>query len=212
MKTMKLMAFAAIVMPLLYSCSGGAGSSGTPLFGSLTGVYEQFQTEKNKLTEEAQNIRTEAEKAKLIEKATKMSEEWKTKIEDSAKSLNGKAIKFEESNIKVVEPVSLEFEKITNKSDLTPRFKINGSAEAATEINTGLDYVLSAEKIYIVGYNAEGQQVYKIKAGTIPVENVEGKSVAKAGAPVKFEAISLSDKNLEDYKAAKTVKLELHRK
>ncbi len=211
MKGFKLMAYAAILMPMLFSCSGGAGSSDTLLFGSLPGVYEQFLTEKDQITEEAKNIKSEAEKAELIEKSEKMKKEWSAKIEESAKSLDGKPIEFAESDITVIDPISLQFDGFFSKSDLDPRFSVNGSAKAASEINTGFDYVISAETIYIVGYDAEGQQVYKTKAGFISVENVDGKAIVKAETPVTFDPILFSEKEIAEYKSAKTLKLEILR-
>ncbi len=211
MKIFRLMAIASTLMPLLFSCSGGAGSVGTPLFGSLPGVYEKFQKEKDQLTEAAKNIKSEAEKAELIEKSTKMQEEWGVKIEESAKSLNGKPIELAESNIKVTEPISLGFDRFSSKSDLMPTFRVSGSAEVTSEIETGFNYVLTSEKIYIVGYDAEGQQVYKAKVGFIPVVNVNKKAVVKAGTPVEFDGIWFYGKDVEAYKSAKTLKLEILR-
>ncbi len=212
MKSIRLMAFAAVLMPLLYSCSGGAGSSDTPLFGPIPGLYEQFQAEKDKITKEAENIKTEAEKAALIEKSTKMTEQWGVKLEEGAKSLNGKPVEFEVSNLMVNEPISLEFEGLKGKSDLLPTFKVNGRAVADADIDTGFDYVLPSEMVYIVGYDAEGQLVYKVKAGSIPAQNVDKKSVVKAGTAVTLSKVQFSSKNVEEYKAAKTLKLEIHRR
>lgn len=209
MKSIKLLALVAVLMPMLFSCSGGASSSNSALLGSLPDEYAKFQEEKAQIGEEAKNIKSEAEKKKLIEKAQKMEEKWSEKIEKSAKSLDGKPLEFAESDIKVTEPVSFEFDGFFSKSDLNPKFKINGSAEAATEINTGENYVLGYERVYIVGYDADGQVVCKIHAGSIAVENVDGKSVVKAGTPVEFSTFNFSSK--EDYGAAKTIKLEVGR-
>lgn len=212
MKSLKLfvatLAVAAITMS---SCSDGTGSSGTPLFGSLPGVYEKFQTEQDKLSEEAKNIKSEADKAKLIEKAEKIQEEWSAKIEESAKALDGKTIEFAESDIKINEPLSLEFDGFTSKSDLAPKFKINGSCETASEINTGVVYLGPSEKVYIVGYDADGQQVYKVKVGAVSAENVDGNAVVKAAEPVTFTPVYFSEKEVGEYKAAKTLKLEVLR-
>lgn len=209
MKSIKLLALVAILMPMLFSCSGGASSSNSVLLGSLPDEYAKFQEEKAQISEEAKNIKSEADKKKLIEKSEKMKEKWSAKLEESAKSLDGKPLEFAESDIKVTEPVSLEFDGFFSKSDLNPKFKINGGAEATTEINTGENYVLGSERVYIVGYNAEGQEVCKIHAGSIAVENVDGKSVVKAGTPVKFSSFHIGSK--EDYGAAKTIKLEVGR-
>lgn len=203
------MALAAINASILLSCSGGSGSSSAEsIFGTLPEVYEQFQSEKDQINEEAKNIKSEADKAELIEKSNKMQEKWSAKIEDSAKALDGKPIEFAESDIKVIEPVSLEFDGFFSKSDMNPKFNVNGSAEVVNEI-TADRYILSAEKVYIVGYDADGQQVYQINVGSVPVENVDGTAVIKAGTPVKFDSFHFSSRNITEYKAAKTLKLEV---
>lgn len=208
MKSIKTLALFAALMPLLFSCTG---SSDTPLLGSLPGVYKEFKAEKDKLADEAKNVKSEADKAKLIQKTEKLQDEWSSKIEDSAKALDGKPVEFAESDIKVTEPVSLEFDGFFSKSDMQPKFKINGSAEVVNEINTGSDYVLPNERVYIVGYDAEGKQVYKIHAGSVAAEDVDGKSVVKAGTPVTFSSFHYASKETEEYEAAKTIKLEVLR-
>lgn len=208
------MALVAALVPMLFSCSGGSGSSSSAasLFGSLPGVYEQYQAEKDQLSEEAKNIKSEADKKKLIEKSEKMQEKWGPKIEESAKALDGKPIEFAESDVKITEPLSLEFDGFTSsKSDFLPKFKVNGAAETASEINTEAVYLSSTEQVYIVGYNAEGEQVYKVKAGFVSAENVDGKAVVKAAEPVTFTSVCFSAKEVADYSAAKTLKLEVIR-
>lgn len=59
MKIIKLMALAAILMPLLFSCSGGGSSAG--MLGQLPDKYAQFTEEKAELKKEAENIKTEAD-------------------------------------------------------------------------------------------------------------------------------------------------------
>ena len=65
MKIIKLMALAAILMPLLFSCSGGSSSAG--MLGQLPDKYAQFTEEKAELKKEAENIKTEADKKRFLE-------------------------------------------------------------------------------------------------------------------------------------------------
>lgn len=211
MKIFKLMALAAIAMPFMFSCSGGGSSSDTLLFGALPGQFEQLLAEQAELKEKAKDIKSEAEKAELIKKSEEIKEKWSGKIEESAKALDGKQIEFAQSDVKVTQPVSLQYEGFFSKSDMTPKFKINGAAEVTSEINTDAPYILPSEHVYIVGYNAEGQEVYRIKAGFVAADNVDGKSVVKAGTPVTFDPIVFSDNKVEQYKEAKTLKLEVLR-
>ena len=211
MKKMKQMALAVLLMPLLLACSGGS-STDTNLYGSLPEKYEKFMQEKADLKKQAENIKTEADKKELIEKSKKMQAEWKVKIEECAKTLNGKPIEVEKCDFTITTPLSLEFTDFYSNSNLTPSFKINGEATATSDMKTGNDFVLPSENVYLVGYNAEGQEVYKTLVGSIAAENVDGKTFVKAGTPVEFDNVKFSNSDLKNgCKDAKTYKLELKR-
>lgn len=211
MKKMKQMALAVLLMPLLFACSGGS-STDTNLYGSLPEKYEKFMQEKADLKKQAENIKTEADKKELIEKSEKMQAEWKVKIEECAKTLNGKPIEVEKCDFTITTPLSLEFTDFYSNSNLTPSFKINGEATATSDMKTGNDFVLPSENVYLVGYNAEGQEVYKTLVGNIAAENVDGKAFVKAGTPVEFKKLKFSKSDIENgCKDAKTYKLELKR-
>ncbi len=211
MKKMKQMALAVLLMPLLFACSGGS-STDTNLYGSLPEKYEKFMQEKADLKKQAENIKTEADKKELIEKSEKMQAEWKVKIEECAKTLNGKPIEVEKCDFTITTPLTLEFTDFYSNSNLTPSFKINGEATATSDMKTGNDFILPSENVYLVGYNAEGQEVYKTLVGNIAAENVDGKAFVKAGTPVEFKKLKFSKSDIENgCKDAKTYKLELKR-
>lgn len=211
MKKMKQMALAVLLMPLLFACSGGS-STDTNLYGSLPEKYEKFMQEKADLKKQAENIKTEADKKELMEKSEKMQAEWKVKIEECAKTLNGKPIEVEKCDFTITTPLSLEFTDFYSNSNLTPSFKINGEATATSDMKTGNDFILPSENVYLVGYNAEGQEVYKTLVGNIAAENVDGKAFVKAGTPVEFKKLKFSKSDIENgCKDAKTYKLELKR-
>lgn len=211
MKKMKQMALAVLLMPLLFACSGGS-STDTNLYGSLPEKYEKFMQEKADLKKQAENIKTEADKKELIEKSEKMQAEWKVKIEECAKTLNGKPIEVEKCDFTITTPLSLEFTDFYSNSNLTPSFKINGEATATSDMKTGNDFILPSENVYLVGYNAEGQEVYKTLVGNIAAENVDGKAFVKAGTPVEFKKLKFCKSDIENgCKDAKTYKLELKR-
>ena len=211
MKKMKQMALAVLLMPLLFACSEG-GSTDTNLYGSLPEKYEKFMQEKADLKKQAENIKTEADKKELIEKSEKMQAEWKVKIEECAKTLNGKPIEVEKCDFTITTPLTLEFTDFYSNSNLTPSFKINGEATATSDMKTGNDFVLPSENVYLVGYNTEGQEVYKTLVGNIAAENVDGKAFVKAGTPVEFKKLKFSKSDIENgCKDAKTYKLELKR-
>ena len=204
-KIITLLAIAAMSAFIMISCSGSGSSKGP--FGSLPEKCAQFQQEKGQLEKEAESITTEAEKAKLMEKWNKMVEKWRPKIEESAKALEGKAIEFSEGDFNVTEPISFQFDKFFGDNELTRLyFNVNGSAKAATDITT--KYFGTRTPVYLVGYNAEGKEIYKIQIGKIEVENRDGQGFIAAGTPVNFHSfmVNLGD---QEYKDAQTLKLEV---
>lgn len=211
MKTIiKFAALAAIALPLLASCSGG-GSSSTPLFGSLAGEYAKYAGEKAEIKKKAESITTEEEKAKLIKESNEMQEEWRVKIENAAKSLDGKPVEIEAGDFTVVEPITLTFDDFFSKKDLTPTFKVNGKVVAAKEIDAG-KYILPGRIVYVAGYDAEGQKLYSTQIGTVDITKRDGNMGAVAvGTPIKLTSVRFSDSKVEEYLKAVTLKLELDR-
>lgn len=160
---------------------------------------------------EAENIKTEADKKRFLEKSEKLNKKWKEKLEATAKDLNGKPIEFAESQFEVTSPVSLEFEEFSSSSALTPKFKVNGEAKAASDITIDQKYYYSTENVYITGYDAEGKQVYKARVGSVEVQDADGKLLVKAGTPVKFDKLGFGKADVEGSKLAKSYKLEMVR-
>lgn len=179
------------------------------MLGQLPDKYAQFTEEKAELKKEAENIKTEADKKRFLEKSEKLNKKWKEKLEATAKDLNGKPIEFAESQFEVTSPVSLEFEEFSSESALTPRFKVNGEAKAASDITIDQKYYYSTENVYITGYDAEGKQVYKAKVGSVEVQDADGKQLVKAGTPVKFDKLGFGKADVEGSKLAKSYKLEM---
>lgn len=203
-----MMAVAALFMPLLFSCSGGSSSKNN-LLGAIPDQYAQFVEEKAQIKKKAENIKTAEDKKALIEKSEKMTAKWKEKIEESAKALSGKPIEIAECNFNITEPMSLEFDDFFSKSDLKPKFNIKGTAVAKADTQTELNYVLKSIPVYLVGYDAEGKEVFKTKAGYVDVEDVNGKAFIKANTPVKFDPVRFGESDIEGSKTAKTYKLEV---
>lgn len=209
MKTnLKLMAMAVIALSTLFSCSQGGGSD-SMLFGSLPGEYEKMQAAKDALREEARNASSEAQMTRLMEKSNELKEEWTVKIENAAKSVDGRQIDITDGDIKVTSPISLTFRNFFSKMDLTPTFSIAGSAEAASDIVPEGKYPLAYYTVYIVGYGAENQELFTGRMGSIKAEITGDKAVVKAGTPVEFDMLQFSAKEVTGYEDAKSLKLEV---
>lgn len=204
------MAVAAMTLPVFFSCSGGGGSaSESVLFGEVPAIYGEMQETKDALKEEYKTCDSESEAKSIMEKADKLNEEYAVKIEEAAKALDGKEISFSESDIKVTSPVSLTFEKFFSKIDLTPYFKVNGSAEAAKDVTFDCDW--AAFNVEIVGYGSDGQELFSSKVGLIDAVVGDGQAVVKAGTPVKFDYLQFGKKKVAEYQQASSLKLEIRK-
>lgn len=203
MKKFLLIAMAGFAMTLA-SCSG-SGSGKSALFGSLPSEYANMMAESDKLIEEAKNIKTAEDKQKLIEKSQKMDEKWSAKLEKTAKSLDGKEITLVEDFFKVTEPISLTFEELVG-NDLEPRFRVNGSAETIESITIESGY-LAYRTVYIAGYDAEGNEVFKSDVGSVKGTFANNVLEIPAGTEVEFTTLSFNDSYVDKYPEAKTLKL-----
>lgn len=188
----------------LLSCSGGS-SSNSILFGSLTGEMAKVKKETDKLEEKGKNVKSAEDKAKLMQEKKEMAEKWAPKIEEAAKALDGKPLEIENGDLEVVSPVSLEFNSIGGKNDVTPRFNIKGEVKAAKNFNEQ-NYAIYSRTVYLAGYDAEGNQVFKNNVGTINGTYEDGKGFIAEGTPVQFRQLSFDFSNIEGYETAKTMK------
>lgn len=204
-RTIKLMAVAAIAAATMTSCGGGSSSEAL-LFGKVPAIYAELKAEKDAIKEDAKSISSVSDFADLAEKENKIKEEYTGKLEEAAKALDGKEITFAEGDIKVTAPISLTYKSIS-KSDLAPSFEINGTAEAAADITPESTYSQIAYIVYIVGYDADNQEVFTNRAGLIYGEKVGDKDVIKAGTQIKFETLYFSARQAEEYSKATSLKL-----
>lgn len=204
-KTMAIVACAFFGMTVA-SCSGGS-TSDSSLFGSVPEVYEKFMKEKAELDEKAKNIKSEEDKAKLIAESKKMEEKWQVKIEEAAKAVDGKEINLTEGEFKVTSPISLTF---TGKctSQLEPRFDVNGEAVTAEELRPNAQYI-TYFVVNLVGYDAEGNEVFANSVGSIEGKADGNNCIIEAGTPVKFTTLLFNDRDIEGYEKATTLKLAI---
>lgn len=215
-KTIRLMALAAIFAASMASCSSKEASSETEaasaasesvIFGELPALHNQMQAEKDAIKKETKSATTESQLTDLMEKSDQLKEKYTTKIEDAAKALNGKAISIADGDIKVTEPVTLTYDGLFSKQDITPKFKVSGKAEAAADITPDVKYAQKSFTVYIAGYDKDGNEVFASKIGFIDAADAGGKSTIKAGTPVKFDGLQFGAKKAADYQKATTLKL-----
>lgn len=202
-KLATLATFAAAIMMILSSCSG-SGSGNSLLFGDLPSEFAKFKTQRDKLDEEAKNVKTEAEKAEIIKKGEKLEKKWSPKLEKASAKLDGKEINFSDSFFKVTSPVSLTFEKLSSRT-LEPVFKINGSVETAETITVEKTFS-QTQAVYIAGCDGEGNELYTIRVGRITGDVNGNTLVIPAGTPVVFSNLTFNGSYVDKYPEAKTLK------
>lgn len=197
--TLALASFAIV------SCSGG-GASETGLFGALPGEMTQYGSEMNALEEKAKDIKTEADKKKLIAESQEIQEKYTAKIEETAKALDGTELKLTDGEFAVAQPVTLTFDGFANKKTLSPRFKLGGELTVPADFSPAAPLFGASYDVYLVGYDAEGTALFASRVGFVAAENVDGKGVVKAGTPVTLESLTYNDKYNEVYPKVKSLK------
>lgn len=205
-----LMAIAAITMMVLSSCTGGDGNeSEALLFGEIPAIHGEMQEAKAAVKEEYKACDSESKAKTLMEKASKLEEEYSQKIETASKNLEGKEINFADGDVKVTSPISLTFEKFFSKSDMTPYFKVNGSAEVSKDII--FDCTYPAFYVNIVGYGSDGQELYSSRIGTVDAIVGDNSAVVKAGTPIKFDKLQFAKSKVAEYQQAVALKIEVRK-
>lgn len=206
-KMLSLLLGALVMLPMMVSCSG-EGSSKSP-FGSLPEVYEGYLQAGEKLKKEAEKIKTDEDKAKYLEKSEKLKAEWAGKIEKAAKKLDGKIIHFEEGEFTVSEPISFQFNDISEKAYLHAVFNFVGSAVTADDTILARDFYASNASVKMVGYDSEGQELFRTNVGVIDCQEKEGKSFIPKGTPIKFNFFQFGGKDAPTYGNTAVLKFEV---
>lgn len=195
----------ALASLTLASCSGG-GSSDSGLFGALPGEMTQYESEMKALEEKAKDIKTEADKKKLIAESQEIQEKYTAKIEETAKALDGTTLKITDGEFAVAQPVTLTFDGFANKKTLSPRFKLGGELTVPADFSPAAPLFGASYDVYLVGYDAEETALFASRVGFVGAENVDGKGVVKAGTPVTLETLTYNDKYNEVYPKVKSLK------
>lgn len=206
-KMLSLLLGALVMLPMMQSCSG-EGSSKSP-FGTLPKVYEEYLQSGEKLKKEAEKIKTDEDKAKYLEKSEKLKKEWSEKIAKAAKKLDGKTVNFEDGEFTVTEPISFQFNDISEKAYLHAVFNINGTAVTADDTTLARDFYAKDASVKLVGYDSEGQQLFKSNVGVIACQEKDGKSFIPKGTPIKFEFFQFGGKDAPTYGNTAVLKFEV---
>lgn len=214
------LAIAVISCLAITSCGGGAGSATeSKFFGNVPGIYLQIMETSNALKEQFKTSSSEDDAKKVMAKAEKAEQEYSAKIEEAAQSLDGKTISIEsDSQFTVNSPVTLTFDGFQSKTDLTPRFKLSGDIVAGSDYqseaakglsgSTASKYVGMAEHVYIVGKDADGNEVFSQKIAYFPGELIGADQLGvKKGTALQLESFTINKHNAEGCTKAVTLHL-----
>lgn len=91
---------------------------------------------------------------------------------------------------------------------MTPYYGVDGQAVAAADIVPASALPQNSYNVYIVGYDADGKEVFESKDGFIAAQKEGDKAVIKAGTPVKLDQLQFSPKKIEGYERAATLGLQ----
>lgn len=216
MKTIKMGIIALMGAFALSACSGGGSSTEEcMIFGEVPGVYAEYQTQRDKLEEAAQQ--SEGDYKEASAKIEELKEQYRAKIEEAGKKLDGKPIEIAaDEDFKVVKPVSLSFKEFANS--VNAMFTVDGEVEVARDImiDVSESWLASHDVNYLVmplmliGCDDQGAEVTSARIGSFKgFKVVDGKVVLPAGTKATLESVPYSDNDYDNYVKVKSVKLAL---
>lgn len=219
MKLNSLIAGASLIaVAALASCGGSSSSSSSEncmIFGEVPGIYADYQTQRDKIEQSAQE--SEADYKKASTDMDKLQEEYRVKIEEAGKKFAGQPIEIAPNeDFKVVKPISLSFKEFANS--INAMFNVDGEVEAARDVMVSVteSWLKSHDVQYLnlplmlVGCNEQGDEVTSARIGYFKgFKVVDGEVVLPAGTKAYLEPVPYADNDYEKYVQVKTVKLAL---
>lgn len=197
----------------LSSCGGSVSSTDSCLiFGEVPGLYADYQTRCDKIKQSAQN--SEADYKKASARIDELTEEYRTKIEEAGKKLDGQPIEIAPGeDFRIVTPLSLTFKEFAN--NLNAVFTVNGEIEAARDITIEVSesWLKSHDVQYLylplmlVGCDGQGVEVTATRIGSFKgFQAVDGNLVLPAGTKAELQTVPYNNNDYDDYIRVKSVK------
>lgn len=197
----------------LSSCGGSGSSTDSCLiFGEVPGLYADYQTQCDKIEQSAQN--SEADYKKASARIDELTEEYRAKIEEAGKKLDGRPIEVAPGDdFRIVTPLSLTFKEFAN--NLNAVFTVNGEVEAARDITIEVSesWLKSHDVQYLwlplmlVGCDGQGVEVTAARIGSFKgFQVVDDKLVLPAGTKAELQTVPYNHNDYDDYILVKSVK------
>lgn len=219
MKKFKQTMMALLGAVALTACSGGGSSSENCLvFGEVPAIYADYQAQRDKIEESAQ--KSEASYKKASSQIDELKEQYRAKIEEAGKKLDGQPIEISTGeDFKVVSPVSLSFKEFANS--VNSMYDVKGDIETAKDINLDVteSWLRSHDVQYLIlplmliGCDEQGTEVTSARIGSFKgFKVVDGKLVLPTGTKAQLETVPYSDNDYDNYVRVKSVRLALDTK
>lgn len=216
MKKIKQTMMALLGAIAMTACSGGGASSESCMvFGEVPAIYADYQAQRDKIEESAQ--KSEASYKKASSQIDELKEQYRAKIEEAGKKLDGQPIEITPGEeFKVVSPVSLSFKEFANS--VNSMYDVKGEIEVAKDINIDVaeSWLRSHDVQYLmlplmlIGCDEQGTEVTSARIGYFKgFKVVDGKLVLPAGTKADLETVAYSDNDYDNYVRVKSVTLAL---
>lgn len=200
----------------LTACSGGGSSSENCLvFGEVPAIYADYQAQRDKIEESAQ--KSEASYKKASSQIDELKEQYRAKIEEAGKKLDGQPIEISTGeDFKVVSPVSLSFKEFANS--VNSMYDVKGDIETAKDINLDVteSWLRSHDVQYLIlplmliGCDEQGTEVTSARIGSFKgFKVVDGKLVLPTGTTAELQTVAYNSNDYENYIQVKSVKLAI---
>ncbi|MGM9693431.1 MAG: hypothetical protein ACI3YC_00275 [Alloprevotella sp.] len=221
-KTFKLaaLAFSAFI---LSSCGSGSRSDSL-LFGEIPSILVEWNSEVKKIRENPDIFKSEEEFKKADKKIKELCEQAEKDLTAAMDKIAGKEFEVTcEAPLKVSKPLSLSPNGFFGKSDLAPKFNLEGEVVAETDVPAAfpqdmVDYYVKMPQIKpigqiveLVGLDAEGNELYSFTVGSFTTVVEGDKVIIKGGQVMKNDGLHLGKKKAEEYLKATSLKLRFQR-
>lgn len=217
MKINYLIAGVSLLAAAILASCGGSGSSteSCMIFGDVPGIYADYQTQRDKIGESAQKSESDYKKASA--QIDELKEQYRAKIEEAGKKLDGQPIEIASGeDFKVVKPISLSFKEFAN--NLNAAFTVDGEIETAKNITIEVSesWLKSHDVQYLymplllIGCDEQGTEVTSARIGTFKgFQVIDGKLVLPAGIKAELQTVAYNKNDYDDYIKVRSVKLAL---
>lgn len=213
---------ASIASISFVSCGGRKSSSESKIFGSIPGIYADYQAKNADILGKMENCSSQDEGMKLFQEQEEIQKEYLDKIETVGKNFDGTVLDIESAHdFTITEPVIMTFDGFWSKLNLEPKFKLTGVVEAATDHESSTlsqsasIYVKDPSQlkamptpVMLVGMDSEGNELFSERVGHAPLSVLSETQIGvKAGTAIVFESLNFVGKKAEAYTKVVTLHL-----